>query len=164
LLTFTSLGRFIGSADWARSFMLARSNTGLDEGKIFLPSWNEVAQTWSSCPMSSGEATCWIRELLAANQVQQAWKFSSHSCKCTLLTWAGMCTLFTREERTLLGHHVEPQTRSSTIYNRDSQILLQYKVLKLINLIRTGVRFKFTVIALPHNSRCSSPTEALCAA
>jgi hypothetical protein len=138
LLPFTSLGRFIGSADWARSFMLARSNTGLDEGKIFLPSWNEVAQTWSSCPMSSGEATCWIRELLAANQVQQAWKFSSHSCKCTLLTWAGMCTLFTREERTLLGHHVEPQTRSSTIYNRDSQILLQYKVLKLINLIRTG--------------------------
>ncbi len=31
----------------------------------------------------------------------------------------------------------QPQTKSATIYNRDSQILLQYKVLKLINLIRT---------------------------
>ena len=138
LLPFTSLGRFIGSTDWAKSFMSARSSMGLDEGSIFLPSWNEVAQSWSSCPMSSGEATCWIRELLSASQVSQAWKFSSHSCKCTLLTWAGMCTIFTREERTLLGHHVEPQTKSSTIYNRDSQVLLQYKVLKLINLIRTG--------------------------
>eukprot|EP00435_Cladocopium_sp_Y103_P004360 s5679_g1.t1 len=49
-----------------------------------------------------------------------------------------MCTIFTREERTLLGHHVEPQTKSSTTYSRDAQVLLQYKVLKVINLIRSG--------------------------
>ena len=115
LLPFTSWGRFTGSADWAQSFMRARSNTGLDEGKIFLPSWNEVAQSWSSCPMSSGEATCWIRELLAASQVQQPWRFSSHSCKCTLLTWAGMCTLFTRKEHCWgimwnLSHDQAPST------------------------------------------------------
>ena len=48
-----------------------------------------------------------------------------------------MTTFFSREERTLLGHHVEPQTTSATIYNRNSEILLQYKVLKLINLNRT---------------------------
>ena len=88
--------------------------------KFFLPSWNEVAQTWSAYPMSSGEATCWIRELLSAAHVSDSERFSSHSCKCTLLTWAGMCTLFTREERTLLGHHVEPQTKSSTTYSRDT--------------------------------------------
>ena len=57
--------------------------------------------------------------------------------KATLLTWAGMTTLFSREERTLLGHHVEPQTRASTTYSRDSQILLQYKVSKLISLIKS---------------------------
>ena len=137
LLPFTSLGRFLGSANWAESFMDARSQSGLHGQDLFLPSWNEVGQSWSAYPMSSGEATCWIRELLSSAGVEDYERFSSHSAKCTLLTWAGMTNLFTREERTLLGHHVEPQTKSATIYNRDSQIMLQYKVLKLINLIRT---------------------------
>ena len=74
-------------------------------------------------PMSSGEATCWIREILHMCNIGQCFEFSSHSCKCTLLTWAGMCNVFTREERTLLGHHVEPQTKASTTYSRDAQIL-----------------------------------------
>ena len=137
LLPFTSLGRFLGSVNWADSFMDARSESGLHGQDLFLPSWNEVGQSRSAYPMSSGEATCWIRELLSTAGVEDYDRFSIHSAKCTLLTWAGMTTLFTREERTLLGHHVEPQARSATIYNRDSQILLQYKVLKLINLIRT---------------------------
>ena len=137
LLPFTSLGQFLGSVNWGDSFMNARSDSGLHGQDLFLPSWNEIGQSWSAYPMSSGEATCWIRELLSTAGVEDYDRFSSHSAKCTLLTWAGMTTLFTREERTLLGHHVEPQTKSATIYNRDSQILLQYKVLKLINLIRT---------------------------
>lgn len=138
LLPYTCLGRFTGNVDWADSFMTARSDSGLQAQALFLPSWNEVAQTWSSCPMSSGEVTCWIRELLAMAEVDNYDSFSSHSAKCTLLTWAGMTTIFSREERTLLGHHVEPQTRSATIYNRDSQMLLQYKVSKLISMIRDG--------------------------
>lgn len=137
LLPYTSVGRFTASLNWAQSFMEARTTAGLDSQATFLPSWNEVARSWSSHPMSSGEATCWIRELLQQRLVPNPENFSSHSCKCTLLTWAGMCTIFSREERTLLGHHVEPQTKSSTTYSRDSQILLQYKVIKLITLIRT---------------------------
>lgn len=138
LLPYTSLGRFLATANWAESFMDARRECGLEQHQLFLPSWNELAQSWAQHPMSSGEATCWIREILSMESVDGYSKFSSHSAKCTVFSWAGMCTLFSREERTLLGHHVEPQTRSATIYNRDSQILLQYKVMKLINLIRTG--------------------------
>ena len=88
--------------------------------------------------MSSGEATCWIREILHMSGIQQCFEVSSHSCKCTLLTWAGMCNVFTREERTLLGHRVEPQTKASTTYSRDAQILLQYKVMKVLTVIDTG--------------------------
>ena len=55
-----------------------------------------------------------------------------------LLTWAAMTTLFSREEGTLLGHHIEPQTKSSTTYNRDSQILLQRNVSQLISSIKSG--------------------------
>ena len=54
-----------------------RSETGLDDKKIFLPSWNEVAQTWSAYPMSSGEATCWIRELLFAAHVPDSEGFQA---------------------------------------------------------------------------------------
>ena len=67
-----------------------------------------------------------------------ALRFSSRSCKATLVAWTGMCNLFIREERTLLGHHVETQSRSSTTYSRDSQVMLQYKVSKMIGLIRGG--------------------------
>ena len=75
-----------------------------------------------------------------------------------------MTNLFTREERTLLGHHVEPQTKSATIYNRDSQIMLQYKVLKLINLIRTkklkpGASRAERLAMLVENGSTGDPSE-----
>ena len=137
LLPFVCLGRFLEAKSWGVSFMEARDHFGLS--KPFLPSWNESTQTFGKHRMTTCEATCWIHELLEDGMsAKDALKFSSHSCKATLLTWAGMTTLFTREERTLLGHHVEAQTRSSTTYNRDSQVMLQYKVTKLIAMIKTG--------------------------
>ena len=137
LLPFVCLGRFLDSKAWGSSFIEAREHFGL--AKPFLPSWNESSQTFGKHRMTTCESTCWIHELLEGSMdIREVLKFSSHSCEATLLTWAGMCTLFTREERTLLGHHVEAQTRSSTTYSRDSQVMLQYKVSKLISMIKTG--------------------------
>ena len=137
LLPFVCLGRFLESKAWGTSFIEAREHFGL--AKPFLPSWNESSQTFGQHRMTTCESTCWIHELLEGSMnIREVLKFSSHSCKATLLTWAGMCNLFTREERTLLGHHVEAQTRSSTTYSRDAQVMLQYKVSKLISMIRTG--------------------------
>lgn len=94
-----------------------------------------MAGTWATHPMTSAECTCWLNEFLESYSVTN----TGHSCKTTLLTWAAMTNLFTREERTLLGHHVEPQQKSASRYNRDSQIMLMYKVQKLVNLIKAGV-------------------------
>ena len=136
LLPFVCIGRFLESRPWGVSFMEAREHFGLS--KPFLPSWNESTQTFGLHRMTTCEATCWIHELLEEELgAKEALKFSSHSCKATLLTWAGMTNIFSREERTLLGHHVEAQTRSSTTYSRDSQVMLQYKVSKLITMIKT---------------------------
>lgn len=127
----------ISDKAWRTSFLEARAALGLS--KPFLPSWNESSQAFGSHRMTTCEATCWMRELLEPEiGPSNALKFSSHSCKATVLTWAGMCNLFSREGRTLLGNHVEAQTRSSATYNRDSQVLLQYKVAKMISLIRSG--------------------------
>lgn len=139
LLPLTSVGRFLEKESWAASFIAARSAMDMDHLSIFLPAWNELGGTWAGRVMTSAEVTCWIHEILSLEiGNRKAMCFSSHSCKATLLTWAAMTTLFTREERTLLGHHVEAQTRSNTTYSRDSQILLQYKVVKLIALIKNG--------------------------
>ena len=138
LLPYTALGKFLEEYHWGDAFMQARTTCGLDEQQLFLPSWNEVGASWSSHVMSSGECTCWMREFLEEEFGEKALSFSSHGCKATLLTWAAMTTLFSCEERTLLGHHIEPQTKSSTTYNRDSQILLQLKVSQLISQIKSG--------------------------
>ena len=99
LLPFVCLGRFLDSKVWGSSFIEAREHFGL--AKPFLPSWNESSQTFGKHRMTTCESTCWIHELLEGSMdIREVLKFSSHSCKATLLTWAGMCTLFTREERT----------------------------------------------------------------
>ena len=137
LLPFVCVGRLLAERAWGSSFMKAREHFNLS--KPFLPSWNESSQTFAKHRMTTCEATCWIHELLEpAIGSMAASKFSSHSCKATILTWAAMTDLFSREERTLLGHHVEAQTRSSTTYSRDALVMLQYKVCKLISLIKTG--------------------------
>ena len=138
LLPYTAIGIFLEDRSWGMAFLVARDASGLSQQSLFMPSWNEMGSNWSAYPMSSGECTCWIREFLEDSFAERAMDFSSHGCKATLLTWAGMTTLFSREERTLLGHHVEPQTKSNVTYSRDSQILLQYKVHKLIQLIKSG--------------------------
>ena len=138
LLPYTAIGTFLDEQSWGTAFIDARVASGLNQQSIFLPSWNEGGANWSKHPMSSGECTCWIREFLEDVFEGGATEYSSHGCKATLLTWAGMTNLFSREERTLLGHHIEPQTRSNVTYSRDSQILLQYKVSKLIELIYSG--------------------------
>ena len=134
LLPFTCIGKFLSDESWGESYMRSRCEAGLTEEGLFQPSWNDMAQTWASHAMTSGECNCWLSEFLQDYDVAN----TSHSCKTTVLTWAGMTNIFSREERTLLGHHVEPQQKSATTYNRDSQILLMYKVQRLINLIKAG--------------------------
>ena len=89
--------------------------------------------------MSSSEATAWLREF-AEHRVSadDARNLRSHSWKHTLLTWAGGSGLFTREERTMLGHHVEASTKSATTYDHNTMLALHVKVLRMICMIENG--------------------------
>ena len=59
--------------------------------------------------------------------------FGSHSCKTTLLTWAGRSVdiVFTPAERRLLGHHLDPGMKSVATYARESYTTLYAKVLQM---------------------------------
>ena len=139
LLPFTAIGTFCDDESWAKRFLQARSQSGLGYEDLLVPSFDDRFARWTQIPMSSAEATCFLREILEQGRgAEWAMKYSSHSCKATLLTWAGMTPLFGRDERTQLGHHVEPNTRSQLTYSRDAQILLQLKVMKLINMLKDG--------------------------
>ena len=50
LLPYTATGRFLSKVFWADSWFDARKASGLKNGLLFLPSWNEVSGTWSNNP------------------------------------------------------------------------------------------------------------------
>ena len=136
LLPFTALGKFDSDDAWGESFVNALNEIKEITGRPFLPSWNNRAGNWAVSPMTTAEASLFLKEFLEPALGQEAVaQFSSHSCKPTVLTWCGMTDILTREERTMLGHHIEPSTKSATTYNRDSQLLLQAKVAKVLQMI-----------------------------
>ena len=139
LLPFTALGRFACDEVWGECFVQALNDIKRNTGLAFLPSWNDRSGTWATSPMTTAEASLFLKEFLETVLGEaEAAKYSSHSCKPTVLTWCGMTEILTREERTMLGHHVEPSTKSATTYNRDSQLLLQAKVAKVLDMILQG--------------------------
>ena len=95
-------------------------------------------QSWhlGGVPNDNSGGISFLKEFLEPDLGQEAIaQFSSHSSKPTVLTWCGMTDVFTREERTMLGHHIEASTKSATTYNRDAQLLLQVKVAKVLQMI-----------------------------
>ena len=139
-LPYVAIGTGLLGEDWASTWLRSRSADAMIGGDFFLPSYSERCQCWIDQPMSASEATGWLREFLLRNEPSlELGKYGSHSCKCTLLTWAGRSTtvVFTPTERRLLGHHVEPSLRSMLIYSRESYTALYAKVMKLFTLIRS---------------------------
>ncbi|CAE7580079.1 unnamed protein product [Symbiodinium natans] len=130
LLPFLGIGGWPASQPWATVFLELRLKYGIQGA---LPSWNDSKQQWADYDMSTSEATGWLREM--AEEVcdtSVAVTLRAHSAKVTLLSWAGTCPLFTREEKTLLGHHTEPTTRSATTYDRNALIRLHAKVHRML--------------------------------
>ena len=112
-----------------------RDNTGYN----FLPAWNDRSDTWSTGPMTTAQASLFLKEYLEPYiGTDEAERFSSHSCKPTLLTWAGMTDILKREERTLMCHHVKASTRSATTYNRDALLIVHSKLVHILDLIKKG--------------------------
>ena len=139
LLPYLALGRFSQARSWGLVFLDAWNKVRDSTGQNFLPAWNDRSGTWASGPMTTAQASMFLKEYLEPYiGTEEAERFSSHSCKPTLLTWAGMTDILTREERTLMGHHIEASTRSATTYNRDALLIVHSKLMQVLNLIKSG--------------------------
>ena len=100
-LPFIGIGTGLSQRDWASIWLRARSSEQLIFSSFALPSFFERSGTWTSSLMSASEAIFWLREFtqLKFGEISSR-DIGSHSCKFTLLTWAGR-TFFTPSERRL---------------------------------------------------------------
>ena len=139
-LPYTAIGTGIESQDWSAAWVAAREAEGLEFGDIVLPSYSEKSSCWLSTPMSSSEATFWLREFLDGTRGFVPEMVGSHSCKTTLLTWASRCARvpFSPADRRLLGHHLDPNMKSVLCYSRENYANLYAKVLNMFRLIRAN--------------------------
>lgn len=114
-IPYAALGAgVLGSFDWAQRWLEARDEEGLVISDFVLPSFSQKYGMWLDQPMSSSEATCWLREFLSrSGSAPDLSKFGSHSCKATVLTWVGRSTqvVFSMPERRLLGHHLDQSSK-----------------------------------------------------
>ena len=90
------------------------------------------------------EATAWLRDFWYGTANFKPELVGSHSCKTTLLTWAGRCVKvpFPPSERRLLGHYLEPNMKSVLCYSRESFTFSHKVVTKglMIQLTQTLTR------------------------
>ena len=140
-LPYVALGTGVMGTNWGSPWLSARLADGLDLSDHALPSFSERTLAWTSNPMSASEATYWLREFLeGALEPGLALRFGSHSCKTTLLTWAGRSTKisFSPTERRLLGHHLEQNMKSILTYSREAFTSLYSKVFSMFKCMRDG--------------------------
>ena len=139
-LPYAAIGTGLSTEDWSAMWLDARREEGLTFSEFVLPSFSEKYACWLDTPMSASEATVWLREFLEGSENFRPEMLGSHSCKTTLLTWAGRSVkvVFTPSERRLLGHHLDPSMKSVLCYSRESYTSLYSKVLGMFRLIRSG--------------------------
>ena len=143
LIPYVALGEGLAGRDWATPWLKAREaqKWGLAEG--FLPSWSERLHAWAEVSMTASEGTVWLQEFLLDTDLETeetVQRFGTHSLKTTLLTMASRCPMvnFSRSERLLLGHHLDPQDKSMVTYSREAYTTLYGKVLRMFQMQRDG--------------------------
>ena len=105
---------------WITTWMQVRTELGVsfEAGHPTMPSPTEGGGV-SARPLSSEEMKKWTALLLQSMQVNfDGKRFTSHGCKCTLLSWCSKRGL-PWEDRLVLGGHTSA-VRSALVYSRDS--------------------------------------------
>lgn len=136
-LPIVSFALVVGACPWAPVWMELRKQQGLDHKAFILPAPMRNG-TWGCRPLTSGEGSQWLRELLFASGSDDVGGISSHSLKSTFLSWASKGGLLI-EHRRILGHHLDPQYASAVTYSRDAMAGPLNAMAKVLDDIRQGL-------------------------
>lgn len=138
LLPMVAPGMGVAGSNWARLWKLARQELGLGDPPDFpiMPAPDkEGAPTVR--PLDTEEMGRWLRCLLfGSSEKQSDRKVTSHSCKCTMLSYAAKWGVSVAD-RQLLGYHSTPY-RMALTYSRDAAAQPLMVLERLIAAIRQG--------------------------
>lgn len=123
LLPVTGILDGLSNNKWFDSWETSRKESGLctnDKSYPLMPGVL-VNGKWDKAPLSTSQASKWLRELLlnAGSSVSSVERISTHSLKATTLSWASKHGMLLAD-RTLLGYHVLQGASSTLHYSRDS--------------------------------------------
>ena len=104
---------------WWLAWQRNRAEAGLEVSALvpFLPAPAGNGD-WCKRPVSAGEASAWIREILRALGFDAS-DLGSHSCKATCLSWCARAGV-SHPTRLLLGYHVYGTSKTMLHYSRDA--------------------------------------------
>ena len=107
-------------SDWIGFWMKSRDEVGILEEHPPMPAPTAEGKP-TVRPIGTDECGTWLRLLLKLNPVasQNDVRITSHSCKCTVLSYAAKRGL-PHDERLVLGHHAH-QGRMADVYARDAE-------------------------------------------
>ena len=139
LLPMLSLGKFILDNPWGPLWVQARLDEGLSLHPS-LPAFSEAGQAWLSRRMTTGELTLYLREFVQGSGLALAPndKTSSHSLKCTVLSWLSKIGGVSLEDRRIAGHHLDPGAQSALTYSRDELCRMMKTEELILQKIRKG--------------------------
>ncbi|CAE7229698.1 unnamed protein product [Symbiodinium sp. CCMP2592] len=140
LLPLICLGRGLYHKPWADAWLASRRHFGLDSTGPALPTYCERTGKFGKAPMSSTEATLWLRDLLckAGSSPSEVEDITSHGLKATLLSWISKLGGWSERDQKLMGHHFDRESRSVLIYSRDSYTPLAVQTRRLLDKILDG--------------------------
>ena len=141
LLPLVALGTGLSGTGWALSWMRARRQCGLETSSCMMPADSESQDSWLDRRMTTAEGSYWLKDLLTMTGMTEgeASQYSTHSLKATILSWAAKSSTFGWQERLVLGHHLDEETKMAVVYSRDAIAAVMVKVLRMLETIRQGI-------------------------
>ena len=141
LLPLVALGTGLSGTGWALSWMSARRQCGLGASDCMMPADSESQNSWLERRMTTAEGSYWLKDLLTMTGMTEgeASLYSTHSLKATVLSWAAKSSTFGWQERLVLGHHLDEETKMAVVYSRDAIAAVMVKVLRMLETIRQGI-------------------------
>ena len=135
LLPFTAVGWGVFPNPWCIKW-----NMQLDSEKpaTIMPAFSEVSGRFLDRRLTTAEANLWLKEILMKTglSMSEACRFSTHSCKATIPTWAGKFGGFSMDERRMLTHHMDGTSAMPLTYSRDNLTALHSRVFRMLTAIR----------------------------
>jgi len=106
-----------------------------------MPADSESQNSWLERRMTTAEGSYWLKDLLTMTGMTEgeASLYSTHSLKATVLSWAAKSSTFGWQERLVLGHHLDEETKMAVVYSRDAIAAVMVKVLRMLETIRQGI-------------------------